>query len=89
MTINIKYNNIKQKSNQKYFNYFENMQTAIFKPQILVFPDVRINYQFPAVEQKDEITSDLFKPLTEKGLDRLTSSKIEYIICTSALSAHI
>lgn len=65
------------------------MQTATFEPQILVFPDVRINYQFPVTEQKNEIASDLFKPLTEKGLDRLTASKIEHIICTSALSAHI
>jgi len=65
------------------------MQTAIFEPQILVFPDVRINYQFPVAEQKDEVSSDLFKSLPEKGLDRLTSAKIEHVICTSALSAHI
>jgi hypothetical protein len=65
------------------------MQTAIFEPQVLVFPDVRINFQFPIAEQKDERLSDLLKPLTEKGLDRLTAAKIEHIICTSALSAHI
>ena len=65
------------------------MQTTIFKPQVLVFPNVRMNYQFPAMKQKNKVASDLLKPLTKKGLDRLTSSKIEHIICTSALSAHI
>jgi hypothetical protein len=65
------------------------MQTITFEPQVLVFPDVRINYQFPIIEQKEEGLLDLFKPLTEKGLDRLTTAKIEHVICTSALSAHI
>ena len=66
------------------------MQTATFQPQVLVFPDVRINYQVPAREQKKvEEVSTLFKSLTEKGLDRLTAAKIEHVICTSALSAHI
>mgnify|MGYP001606593492 FL=1 len=66
------------------------MQTATFQPQILVFPDVRINYQVPVREQKKAVeTSTLFKSLTEKGLDRLTAAKIEHVICTSALSAHI
>lgn len=64
------------------------MQTAIFEPQVLVFPDVRINYQFPLTEQENE-KLDLLRPLTEKGLDRLTTAKIEHVICTSALSAHI
>jgi len=64
------------------------MQTTIFKPHVLVFPDVRINYQLPVTEQENE-KSDLLRPLTEKGLDRLTTAKIEHVICTSALSAHI
>lgn len=64
------------------------MQTAIFEPQVLVFPDVRMNYQFPVAERENE-KSDLLRPLTEKGLDRLTTAKIEHVICTSALSAHI
>ncbi len=65
------------------------MQTAIFEPQVSVFPDVRINYQFPIAKQKEESLSDLLKPLTEKGLDRLTAARVEHVICTSALSAHI
>jgi len=65
------------------------MKTAIFEPQVLVFPDVRINYQFPIAKQREESLSNLLKPLTEKGLDRLTTAKIEHVICTSALSAHI
>jgi len=66
------------------------MQTTVFKPQTLVFPDVRINYQFPIAEQKkDERVFGLFQSLTEKGLDRLTVAKVEHVLCTSALSAHI
>lgn len=67
------------------------MQTATFEPQTLVFPDIKINYQFPTAEQKrdEKISADLFQSLTEKGLDRLTVEKIEHILCTSALSAHI
>jgi len=67
------------------------MQAVIFEPQTLVFPDVRINYQFPIAEQKrdEKISADLFQSLTEKGLDRLTAARIEHILCTSALSAHI
>jgi hypothetical protein len=67
------------------------MQAAIFEPQTLVFPDVRINYQFPIAEQKrdEKISADLFQSLTEKGLDRLTAARVEHILCTSALSAHI
>jgi len=66
------------------------MQTTVFEPQTLVFPDVRINYQFPIADQeKDECVFGIFKSLTEKGLDRLTVAKVEHILCTSALSAHI
>ena len=35
----------------------------------------------------DRDFSRLFTPLTEKGLDRLTDSRIEHIICTTALAA--
>jgi len=67
------------------------MQTTIFKPQTLVFPDVRINYQLSMAEQKrdERIFAGLFQSLVEKGLDRLTAAKVEHILCTSALSAHI
>mgnify|MGYP000919817822 CR=1 FL=1 len=66
------------------------MQTAVFEPQTLVSPDVRISCQFPlAKEEKNEKKLDLFRSLTDKGLDRLTATKIEHILCTSALSAHI
>jgi hypothetical protein len=67
------------------------MQATIFELQKLVFSDVRINYQFLISEQKrnKKISNALFRTLTEKGLDRLTAAKVEHIICTSALSAHI
>lgn len=66
------------------------MQITTFQPQVLIFPDVRINYQVPIIEQKKtEGVLTLFRSLTEKGLDRLTAPEIEHVICTSALSAHI
>lgn len=66
------------------------MQTTVFEPQILVFPDVRIAYQFPIKEEsEDKMAMVLFRSLPEKGLDRLTGAKVEHILCTSALSAHI
>lgn len=67
------------------------MQSIDFKPQVLVLPNVRINYQSFAINQEEEkeVISDLLKPLTEKGLNCLTTAKIELVICTSALSAHI
>jgi len=69
------------------------MQATIFELQKLVFSDVRINYQFLISEQKRNKkiskSNALFRTLTEKGLDRLTAAKVEHIICTSALSAHI
>lgn len=66
------------------------MQTVVSEPQILTFPDVRIAYRFPIKEdRKDKKTVDLFRSLTEKGLNRLTEARVEHILCTSALSAHI
>lgn len=66
------------------------MSTSVVQPQVLVFTDMRINYQvLITAEPQSPKTPSLFRTLTEKGLDRLTSSKIEQVICTSALSAHI
>jgi len=67
------------------------MRTAIFEPKTLVFPDVRINYQLPIAKQKRDkrMSANLFQSLTEKGLDRLTTAKVEHMLCTSAFSAHI
>lgn len=71
------------------------MQTAILKPQILILSDVRINFGLIPIKDKDrdyetiQNQLTLFKTLPEKGLDRLTTAKVEQILCTSALCAHI
>ncbi len=62
------------------------METQAIEPQILVFPDIRISAHGVEGEGGDR---DFFQSLDEKGLDRLTADKVEHIICTSALSAHI
>lgn len=63
------------------------MQTRAFEPKVLVLPRVSLNYQLLSIQQEEE--PGFLRPLAEKGLDRLTEAKVEHIICTSALSAHI
>ena len=74
----------------------KNMQTTVLGSQVFTFPDGRLNYRYPINKERRERNkrgkenlSSLTKSLSEKGLDRLTLSKIEHVICTSALSAHI
>lgn len=69
------------------------MQTTISKPQVPVFPNIRINFRpnpfLIKKEEKDPICSFLFKTLPDKGLNCLMNANIEHIICTSILSASL
>ena len=67
------------------------MHTNTLERQILISSDIRINLElislFLEKESPDAMVS--FKTLSERGLDRLTKKRVEYIICTSALCSHI
>jgi len=66
------------------------MQITIKKQEIIMFPYIGFNYDMtPLLKEKEEaqLCSILSKTLAEKGLDRMTDAKIEYLICTSILSA--
>jgi len=69
------------------------MQTITLEPQILISSSVRIDFGTISLEnkglEKNRDQLNLFKSLPEKGLDCLTNAKIEHILCTSALCAHI
>jgi len=61
------------------------MQAVIYKPSL---PGVDVDKRQPdQILNSDVKINCLFTPLTQKGLDRLTDSEIEHIICTSALAA--
>lgn len=68
------------------------MRANTLEQQMLISSDIRINLELINLNlhKKEDLDKAIFfKTLPERGLDRLTKRRIEYIICTSALCSHI
>lgn len=68
------------------------MHTNTLEQQILISSDIRINLELINLNlyKKEDLDKAIFfKTLPERGLDRLTKKGVEYIVCTSALCAHM